>query len=152
MLTERNLTSCQWAQLALTNWLTALDTIPGTAPLAGLKLRLWQNNFVPTQLSEVADFTETDFSGYAAQAVTAGATIEPNSNQLGRKTFGNWTATNVDPFVPNTVYGMYATNAAGTEWYCAWRFPVAVPIASRYDSLVAFATFSHPYSLETAFG
>jgi len=152
MLVEKNLQVAVWENDFMTAWLTALDTIPGTAPLAGFKLGLWKTDFTPTPQSDIADFVAADFSGYATQSVTPGAVIEPNGFCLGRKVGGLWTPSNPTPFVPNTIYGMYAMNAAATAWYMAWRFPTPMNFASNLDSLIAFAVMSIAYNNTTQWG
>lgn len=95
--------------------LTALIAAgPPAGRLNGVKVHLFQNNIVPTPATILTDLVEATFDGYAASAaVTWGSVVvDPAGNAVvygDAKTF-----TMTGSTTPNTVYGYYVTNSAGS--------------------------------------
>jgi hypothetical protein len=129
----------------LKNMLDALAVTSGGAPLIGEHVRLWQNNFTPTPLAALADFTEATFSGYAGVVTLPSSTVEMNVNQMGKVLRISFFAATASPFVANTVYGIYATNAGDTQWLWAARFAASMSVAGPLDAMYLNAIMAWPY-------
>lgn len=87
------------------------DLVSGSTPYTGAKMRLYTNDLTPTTDTDIADFTEADFGGYAEAAVTwdtpyidsLGDVHLPSSNVIFLCTG--------TPF--ENVYGYYLVTGAG---------------------------------------
>ncbi len=95
--------------------------------LAGSLVHLYQNNYVPTPLDVVANYTEATYTGYVAQAVLAASwnpVVQPDGSAglIGPGLFFNPTATTV----ANVVYGYYVTDSTGLILLWAEQFPAPV--------------------------
>lgn len=92
--------------------------------LAGnLVLRLFKNNFTPSDSSVLADFTEADFPGYAAITLTGGSwTTTPGAPSIATYAAQTFTATASGS---QTIYGYYITRTATGRVWMAERFPAA---------------------------
>ena len=74
-----------------------------------LVLRLFKNNYVPVDASTEANFTEADFTGYAAVTLTGASwTVTPNAPTLCTYAQQTFTCT-VAPGSPMPIYGYYLT-------------------------------------------
>lgn len=107
---------------------SARDTVDGYLPNespVSIKIKLFQNNFTPSPTSVLADFTEATFDGYAPVTVLAaayppsrtmpdGSTLALFSSVADFEDSGNVT--------PNTIYGAYITDTAGTFLLLSVRF------------------------------
>lgn len=87
--------------------------------------------------SVIGDFTEADYSGYAALEVTTwlAAYLDPaggGSIQNGTQQF-QYVFTSGTP-VPNTILGFYLTNAAGALVMCG-NFAAPVSMAANGDAI-----------------
>lgn len=98
-------------------------------------VRLFQNDFTPTRLTDVGAFTEADFTGYAEVANGAFDQFLNTANwfELTQLTTLNWAQT--ADTVQNTVYGWYMVTAAETSWLIAERFQSPVLFGDDGDFL-----------------
>lgn len=81
-------------------------------------LRLFKNNYTPTVSSVAGDFTECDFSGYAAQGTTGwGAAFAASGNTRGESDDTVHLFQHDGGATANDVYGFYLTNGAGAYVY-----------------------------------
>lgn len=110
-----------------------LDAV--TAAL-GLKLRLYKNNYTPSQSTVIGDFSgnEANFSGYAAAtpAMGASSTISHKATSVDAATR---TFTHNGGGTANTIYGYYVTDAGATIVYWAERLPAPVTMGSNGDTI-----------------
>lgn len=87
----------------------------------GTLIHLFQNDYVPTPESVIADFTFADFDGYTPQEVVAWELADPYwvppHVVLTHYTVA-WEASGVDT---NTIYGYLVTNDAVDEVFWAER-------------------------------
>jgi hypothetical protein len=100
------------------------------------QMKLFQNNYVPTPTSILADFTEATFDGYVHQTFKFG--IGPFRNFDG--TYGpysNVSYTMTGSTTPNTIYGCYLVDSTGA-FALAIRFPQPIAMVDNL-SLIAFA-------------
>jgi hypothetical protein len=89
----------------ITAWLTGLGT---------LTLHLARNNVTITRASVLTDFTEANFSGYAAQTIGAwGTPVYDATNHRYNSSAPPLTFLNSTGSVGNSIYAVYITNVAG---------------------------------------
>lgn len=101
---------------------TFLDQIR-TGTLNTAKVRLYKNNRTPTQADTPANYTEADFSGYAAQTPTwVAATI---TSDIAKITCGTLTFTHSAGATDNSLYGWFLTDSGNTVLYAAQIDPHA---------------------------
>jgi len=103
------------------------DAVAGV--LDGCKLKLFQNDFHPSAFSVAADFTIADYTGYGDKTIAAAdwnPIIQPDGSAgiVGPGEFFDATGT----ATPNTIYGYYVTDSAGTSVLWAERFDAPVGI------------------------
>jgi hypothetical protein len=109
-----------------------------------LKMRLFQNNFQPTQNDTVANYTEATFSGYVPAVLAGWAGPNPSGVQEVVTANNCVFAVSPAPVTGNTVYGYYVTdeNDGGAELW-ADRFTNApLPMTAAGTSIVVAPTFS----------
>jgi len=81
--------------------------------LDGAKIKLFQNDLVPSPTTVIGDLTVASFAGYAAQDADWGTVYNMPDGGAG-------VVSPTDPFVatgvglPQTIYGFYFTDTAGT--------------------------------------
>jgi hypothetical protein len=93
----------------LAAWLSGLGT---------LTLHLAKNSVTITQASILTDFTDANFSGYAAQTIgTWGAPVYDATNHRYTSAAPALTFLNTTGSVGNSIYAVYVTNAAGHLLY-----------------------------------
>jgi hypothetical protein len=117
----------------------ALRTQIATHWTAGF-LRLFQNDYHPQFNSVIGDFDECDFTGYA-EIEAAGAPISGIDAETGQLVVAwNDPTTFAEGAVagPQTAYGWYIANTAGTSVMAAGRFDTPVVFDENGD------TFSCP--------
>jgi hypothetical protein len=107
---------------------SAFTTLPAAALAASLKLRLYQNNIVPTPTDLTAAYTEATFSGYTMASATLVGPVTLSPAVQGVIAIADFLASGGSPYVPNTVYGYYCT-AAGLL-VCSEQFRNPVPFAA----------------------
>jgi len=101
-----------------------------------LTLHLFQNDISPTPETVVGDFDEADFTGYAAEAgVDFGAAYLDEPNLEAKLTIPTVQFSATGGATPNTIYGGYITDAAGTYLYGSQRFAVPIQINSIGDAV-----------------
>jgi hypothetical protein len=90
------------------------------------KVHLYQNNLAPGPQNVVGDFTEATYDGYVALALTAWGTpfIGPDGN--GQVTAPGILFVDTGFATPNTIYGYYLTNAAGTVLLLSGKFDAPI--------------------------
>lgn len=76
-------------------------------------LRLFKNDKVPADTDTVADYTEANFTGYAAIATNAWGNAFLNAGNIAEIDETNRTFTQTGVIVTNLVYGYYVTDGAG---------------------------------------
>lgn len=123
--------------------LAARQTLAGalvtefTGGTSGATLRLFQNNFTPTPLSLVGDFTECNFTGYGAKtALTTWRTWNDadDASQVVDQTIIELFAAGAIS-APQTAYGWYLTDAAGTVLLAWGRFDEPYTFIANGDKL-----------------
>ena len=120
-----------FAQDLLTQIKNAVDGI-----LLGAKLHLFVNDVSPQKSSVVADFTEASFTDYAVHDVTWSA--DPLTDGSEWKIISDLASfvAGAAP-TPETVYGWYLTDSAGTGLIAAKRYDDPVQITQEFDSVQA---------------
>jgi len=118
-----------------------LDALVNGDSLAGVLLKLFKNNLTPDQDTVIGDFTESDFSGYAAADPSFGAaTTVSHKGQIldssSRDFVHNGGATS------NTVYGYYLVDSTGTILYWCERFASSQVMANNGDTITIQAKFT----------
>jgi len=100
--------------------LTWLDNLRSVWNAAGLKVRLFKNNYTPVAGSVIGSFTEANFSGYTPGSLgTLGAaTTVSGRASTTAATANTWTKSGA---TGNDIYGYYVTDAGGTVLYWAER-------------------------------
>lgn len=114
------------------NIILALSTRPAAALLTTPTMHLYTARSAPiTPQSTVAEFTEANFVGYAAVALTFSAPINLSGN-VGIATLA--TANFIAGVLTSTqnVQGYWVDDTAG-NFYCAEDFPAPVPITLPGD-------------------
>lgn len=80
-------------------------------------LRLYQNDYDPIPTSTVANFTQANFTGYAAIAVNTWGDAFLNGDGYAQIEEVARTFTCTGALTPNTIYGYYITDPAGDLVY-----------------------------------
>jgi len=109
--------------------LSSLAALTATGgPLAGVKVHLFQNNIIPGPGTQLTDFVDATFDGYAAQAAgTWGAPYYgPDGN--AHVTAPGLQFQPTGSTTPNTIYGAYYTNTAGSALVGAVKFDNSIPM------------------------
>lgn len=118
--------------------------------LNGAIAHLFQSPMVPSPALTLADFTaiEADFDGYAASAaLTWGAVgTDPADRAWVTAQEVEWVPTGTT--TPNTIYGYYVTNAAGTALLFWDNFPDPIPVTGPPSVVHAVPTFQYPEPIE----
>ena len=104
-----------------------------------LTYRLFKNNHTVDEDSDLADFTESDFTGYAALSGVAEPAVTVNvddeANSLGNTL--TWTAS-ADLTPPQQAFGMYVTfedHVGDTRLFFAWNFSSPTTLAFNGDKV-----------------
>lgn len=113
------------------------EMMPGTPPARG-QIRLFNNDINPVPTTGIADFIEPADMWYvpANHPAEFGETFEMDAGYLGVAcpgTIYNWTA--AGGAGPETIYGYFVTDMAGTDWICAKRLPQPVTLSNLLSSL-----------------
>lgn len=119
--------------------LTALTGVGG--PFNAAVVKLFQNDYTPTVDSVVGDFTEADYTGYAASAaiVWGAPFIDPVAGPLVLGDLKSFPASG--PFtVPNDIFGFWIESSGG-DLLWAERFDTPVTIANATDNVVIVPQF-----------
>lgn len=97
-------------------------------------LRLFQNDYIPIETSVTADFTEADFAGYSAAALTGGSWVSTQ----GDPSFGTYaqqTFTRSSTGAAQTIYGYYLVTTTGGLLRAAERFDSPVILELINDAI-----------------
>lgn len=113
----------------------ALDAILANADFATAKLRLFKNNFTPSNTSVIASFTEADFAGYAPIDLSAWGAAALFAHVAQAQ---NIATSFVITAGTQNIYGWYVTNAAGTKLLLSQRDPNA-PVLLDGGGMNAYA-------------
>jgi hypothetical protein len=81
-----------------------------TAP-QNLQLRLYQNNITPSDTDTTATYTEANFTGYAAIALTGASWNAASAGTITYSAQQTFTCTGASS---NTIYGYYVTQVTST--------------------------------------
>ncbi len=111
-----------------------LDMLVNGDGMAGLHLRLYQNNLTPDQDTVLADFTEATFSGYAEDSPSFGAAATVSHKGKIVDTAAR-DFTHSSGGTSNTVYGYYLVNAPDTKVLWAERFSSPQVVAVNGDKI-----------------
>lgn len=124
--------------------LALLATLTGVGGLLnGCRVKLFQNNIVPTPLTKLADLTEADFSGYAESAALVWGTPYYQADGTPVVLAGAVSFIVANPATtPNVVYGYYVVNGAGDTLLFSERFGSSVNMATPSQGLSVEAGFS----------
>jgi hypothetical protein len=133
----------QWSRALVNALLTTLSTDPAAALLVTPKIFLFTEGTQPGPESEVTDFTEADFSGYALQSVTLSGAVNIGDAEQARLATVTFVATTASPFVPNTILGYLLTDGV-LAYYGGELFAEPVPIAQAGDFLKLDLVLSMP--------
>lgn len=128
---------------ALNILLAALGSSPS------LKVRLFSNNVVIDNDSDLSSVTECSFTGYAAAAPTwttpalVGGIPTTTPSPAGVSfTYSGGSST--------TVYGFYLTDSAGSKWYGGTTFPTPVTLSTIVTSLSVYPTYTQKSEFTTS--
>jgi len=122
---------------ALADLQTAWQAAGSTGPLTA---HLYQNDYVPSPASVLADFTEADFDGYADVDLTL--LVGPYLNPQGQPEIQNasvtWAMTGTT--TPNTIFGYYFTTLAGA-YHSGERFDSPRPMLDTLSLITLLFSF-----------
>jgi len=101
------------------------------------RLHLYTNDYSPTLLSDLPDFVQAAYPGYAPQPV-AGMVLTPLLNPLSIALIGDaLTFSPTSAFAPRVrIYGYYVTQFLGGQILWAERLPKRLYFSEPADSLV----------------
>ena len=119
-------------QALLTNATQASGGVAGI--LRGTVVHLFKNSIVPTASSVVADFTEADFTSYAAVSITWDAPYINGNNQTVITGDTAVFSAGASP-TAQVIYGVFITNTGGTEVIYAERFAKSIAISIQGNGL-----------------
>jgi len=89
-----------------------------------LKLRLFQNDYVPVRATVLGDLTQATVAGYAAQDISEFGIPTDEGGQVWKIEADENTFTLDGSGTPQFIYGYYVTNNSGSELYWSERFDV----------------------------
>ncbi len=117
-------------ELLAVQWMLKTTSTP-----ENLTLKLFKNDYTPTATSTAGDFTEADFTSYAAKTLSRGTWQSP-STVSGKASIAYDTApqTWTCGTTGNTIYGYYVVGATSGTLIYAERFSANRPL-SNGDSL-----------------
>jgi len=112
----------------------ALQYLVNKASPQNLVLRLFKNDKTPADADVVGDYTEANFTGYAAPTLTGASwTVTPGDPATAAYAEQDFTSS-ADQSA-QTVYGYYLTRATGGELVWAERFPTSQVIQNNGDRI-----------------
>lgn len=128
--------SVTWTQAVIDAILGAMLVAPLAELLDAPEIHLYDVAHTANPVTDTpASFTEATFDGYAAAALTLGAT-EVNFNGVGRLSHGqvDFTMTDTAGGTPN-IHGWYMTDGAGTLLYAQGAFSSPIPLQAAGDQI-----------------
>ncbi len=123
-----------WSDQALTNFLD--DFIVNRLGNAAYVYRLFVNNVTPNFSQVIGSYVEAAFAGYAP--VAGNTLVWPAATSVSHIAQSTAAAIlfNNSSGGPQTVFGVYVTNPAGTRLYYAERdpsAPISIPVGVPYS-------------------
>jgi len=132
---------------ALTRMLDAIQA----AELNGGAVKLFQNDFQPTDLSVIADFVEADFGGYAAithvEFTDPAAINDLNAAQVNSDNTLDFVCDGTAP--TNIIYGYWYINSTN-DLVVSERFDVPQSMSLLGDSIMLVLRQTEPLGLGVA--
>lgn len=125
----------------------SLDTLAAALNAGTAKLRLFKNNHTPDEADDISDYTEADFSGYAAATIGAWNAATYAGGLANVEATTAQTFTNSTGAVGNDVYGYYVTDSAGTVLYYAQRAnspPLSLQLAGEAVTITPAIDANNP--------
>jgi hypothetical protein len=127
---------------------TQADILASLALTGGIlddaKVHLYKTAVIPTVESVLGDFTEADYTGYAAQTVASWGNpfqdIDGKVKMVGPTQQYQPTATTVT----NTIYGYYVTNAGSTVLIYAKQLDQPIALVTTITALLLTPEFGWP--------
>ena len=104
-----------------------------------IKLRLGKNNITVGKSTVIGDFTEADFTGYAAVSITWG-TVAVDGSHNAYSDITPITFTRSSGATSNTIYTWYVTNSAGSVLYAGRTLDTPIPMTVNGDQLTISLT------------
>lgn len=117
------------------------------APLEAPTIRLFSNDFSPSENSVVGDFTECAFTGYAAVAGATWGTVGDDVDGSVYVSTDSAEFKSTGSAVQENAYGWYLTDAAGTALYAFQRFDEPVYFADLGDVLTLVPKITLPWGI-----
>ena len=111
-----------------------------TAP-QNLVLKLFKNDWTPTDADDEGDATEADFTGYSAKTLTGASWSATPGNPSSIAYAAQDFASSADQ-TPQTVYGAYLVQATSGKLVAAVRFANAVVFQSNGDTYSIIPTIT----------
>lgn len=133
----------------LYNWLAHFGAGPTIPTVTTVTVRLFKAGPTPiTPDTQLADFTECDFGGYAGVVVTAFPRVTlPSNNGCGIAINALFTSDGTPP-ADNLVQGYYIEDTAGSSVVIAEYFPAPIPIAFLGDFVDLLALIPDAYTVQ----
>lgn len=118
------------------------DDVATLAAVAGMKLHLAKNSFVPGPGLTLASLQEATFTGSAAKVAGTGnqtVFVDPLTSAFNIEVLEpaggwHWNCT-VDPAPAETIFGVYLTDNAGAVLYASQLLPAPVTISAAGQGL-----------------
>jgi hypothetical protein len=101
----------------------------------GWRVKLFKNNYWPTDTDSVGNYTEADFSGYAGGLTPAGWSVPSNQFGMAQSSATPLVYQNDGGGVANDIFGYFVVNAGNTKLLWAERFPMPVTLAADGDRI-----------------
>jgi hypothetical protein len=110
---------------------------------ANVKIHLFVNNYTIIETTVLANLTEASYGGYAAQTATGWTDggIDGSDRDTWTGPALTFQATSSSG-LPQTIYGMYATDSGGTVLLWAENFSPTITLASSGDGFTVTPQFS----------
>lgn len=123
-----------YSQTLIDALLASLGTRPAAALLATPTVHLYTGAHTPNPVADTAaSFTEATFTGYTAQALTLGSTVNTGSNGRGKQGDVDFLCTTSGIFAAIT--GAWIDDGTGPAIYGQVAFDTPIPISNAGDQL-----------------
>lgn len=116
---------CNAGELKLLDW-----AIKDTSTPENLTLKLYKNDYTPVAASVAGDFTEADFTSYAAKTLTRSSWVAASTNGSGKAASSYAAQSWVCGSTGNTVYGYFVVGATSGTLIWAEKFATARTLAN----------------------
>jgi hypothetical protein len=117
----------------------ALEMIVNKTAPTNLTVKLFKSNTTPAESDVAATYTESTFTGYSAQALTAGTW---GAAAAGTITYGAQLTFTCSGASSENVYGYFVVNAGGTLLYSERDGSAPFAIANSGDAVKLTPTIS----------